>query len=270
MPVDRSSWSVGTKARVSLFLYAGPTGESSLEMRQDFGPYKSHHKDWRKDDRTGCVMGYRNEIYRAKAAEMPSVKTPPETPVGSFCVPASPQDWQARGWAVLDGLNTAENAATRPNPADSSILGLSYSFQNCHESGFEKIMLRIDSWRHDKFGDTTDLPIMEIIFDATQFQTPARALESLKLMARPVKFTEKVASRTVSAALFLINQINAGQVPDFERVLELHRIHPDLNRESGKTNGKKMIRARVMSGSVSAKASRNLTRGFDGERSEKS
>lgn len=122
-------------------------------------------------------------------------------------------------------------------------------------------MLRIDSWRHDLLGDTTDLPVMEIIFDATQFQTPARALESLKLMARPVKFTEKVASRTVSAALFLINQINAGQVPDFERVLELHRIHPDINRESGKTNGK-MIRARAMP----LKASRSLARGFDSDR----
>lgn len=206
-------------------------------------------------------MGYRNEIYRAKGAAVPSVKTPPEAPVGSFCVPASPQDWQARGWAVLDGVNAAENAATRPNPTDSSILGLSYCLQNCHESGSEKIMLRIDSWRHDKLGDTTDLPVMEIIFDATQFQTPARALESLKLMARPVKFTEKVASRTVSAALFLINQINAGQVPDFERVLELHRIHPDINRESGKTNGK-MIRAR----SMPLKASRSLARGFDSDR----
>jgi hypothetical protein len=209
-------------------------------------------------------MGYRNEIYRAKAAAVPSVKTPPEAPVGSFCVPATPQDWQARGWAVLDGVNAAENAATRPNPADSSILGLS-CLQNCHESGSEKIMLRIDSWRHDKLGDTTDLPVMEIIFDAAQFQTPARALESLKLMARPVRFTEKVASRTVSAALFLINQINAGQVPDFERVLELHRIHPDINRESGKTNGK-MIRARTMP----LKASRSLTRGFDSDRGKES
>lgn len=208
-------------------------------------------------------MGYRTEIYRAKAAALPSTPASPEQPVGSFCVPASISEWQSRGWVAFEDLTAAENAATRPNPVDSSIQGLSYCLQNCTEAGHEKIMLRIDSWRHDKFGDTTDLPIMEIVFDAATFTTPAKALESLKLMARPVKFTEKVASRTVSAALFLINQINAGQVPDFERVLELHRIHPEINRDSGRLSGKKegkKIRARA----VPLRNTNRLTRGFDG------
>lgn len=186
-------------------------------------------------------MGYRNEIYRVNNAGVPSVKTP-DIPVGSFCVPASLQDWAQRGWDVFKDLHRAENSATRTNPKDSSILGLSYSLHHCHEGAgdeaCEKLMLRIDSWTYDKLGETTDLPIMEVVFDAKQFTSPAKSIESLKIMARPAKDTEKVASRAVSAALFFINQINAGQVPDFERVLELHRIHPDLNRESGKIGGK--------------------------------
>ena len=170
-------------------------------------------------------MGYRNEIYRAEAVAVPA---------GSVCTPASLQEWHLRGWSIFSGLDRAEKTATRPNPKDGSIHGLAYALHSCQEgsgdSAREKVLVRIDSWRFTHGGDTTDLPVMEFIFDAAQLTTPARALESLKIMARPLPLTEKVASRAVNGALFLINQINAGQVPDFERVLELHRLHPDLNR----------------------------------------
>ncbi len=169
-------------------------------------------------------MGYRNEIYRAEAAAIPA---------GSVCVPASLQEWQARGWNVFAGIDRAEKTATCPNPKDGSIDGLAYALHSCQEGdgpvAREKILVRIDSWRFTHGGDTTDLPVMEFVFDAAQMTTPAQALESLKIMARPFPLTEKVAMRAVNGALFLINQINAGQVPDFERVLELHRIHPDIN-----------------------------------------
>lgn len=134
---------------------------------------------------------------------------------------------------MFDGLEHSERSATRANPKDSSIDGLSYSLHHCHENNQEKIFLRIDSWRYDKFGETTDLPVLETVFDAGLFSNPAKALESIKVMARPIRLTERVASRAINAALFLINQINAAQVPDFERVLELHRIHPDIARGSG-------------------------------------
>lgn len=153
-------------------------------------------------------------------------------------MPASMQDWKARGWRVFDGLDHPEHSATRPDPKDSSIIGLSYSLHSCHEGRAEKIMLRLDSWCYDKQGETTDLPVMELVFDAQRFAVPPRALESLKVMARPINLSEKVASRAVNAALFLINQINADQVPDFERILELHRIHPDLNKGAGMVAGK--------------------------------
>lgn len=195
-------------------------------------------------------MGYRNEIYRASCAAASSPNTPSAIPVGSYCIPAPLNEWQSRGWVAFGGLDHAEKSATRPNAKDSSIIGLSYSLQHCQEDNAEKILLRIDSWCYDKYGETTDLPIMEILFDAKDFLVPARAVESLKIMARPVRFNEKIASRTVNAALFLINQINADQVPDFERVLELHRIHPELNRDSGTKNGKprgSVVRARTVS-----------------------
>lgn len=205
-------------------------------------------------------MGYRNEIYRVKTAAAHPLKTPSAIPVGSFCVPASLKDWQARGWVAFGELEHAEKSATRPNPKDSSIVGLSYSIHHCHEGDAEKIMLRIDSWCYDKYGETTDLPIMEIVFSAEEFLVPSRAVESLKLMARPVRVNEKIASRTVSAALFLINQINADQVPDYERVLELHRIHPDLNRDSGNKTSGKYMRART----VSLRRPGAFARGSDG------
>lgn len=174
-------------------------------------------------------MGYRNELYRAEAV-LPATGMAS----GSVCVPASLQVWQQRGWSIFAGLEHAEKTATRPNPKDGSVDGLAYALHSCQEGGgaqcCEKILVRIDSWRFTHGGDTTDLPVMEFIFDAAQLTTPERALESLKIMARPCPLTEKIAMRAVNGALFLINQINAGQVPDFERVLELHRLHPDLNR----------------------------------------
>lgn len=154
-------------------------------------------------------------------------------PVGSFCVPAILKDWPSRGWVAFSGVEHSERSATRANTKDSSIDGLSYSLHHCHEGEREKIFLRVDSWKYDKSGRGVDLPVLEIVFDALRFKNPAKALDSIKVMARPVNLTEKVATRVVNAALFLINQINAEQVPDFERVLELHRIHPDAARNVG-------------------------------------
>lgn len=178
-------------------------------------------------------MGYRNEIYRVTAlvesVTPPLKKSLPEA-LGSFCVPAILKDWPSRGWLALEGIEKSEQSATRPNPKDSSIDGLSYSVHHCNENDQEKIFLRIDSWKYDKMGEITDLPVLETVFDAKYFNNPIKSLESIKVMARPLRLTERVASRAINAALFLINQIKTGQVPDFERVLELHRIHPESVR----------------------------------------
>ena len=185
--------------------------------------------------------------------------------MGSFCVPAVLRDWQKRGWDAFAGLEQSEQSATRGNPRDSSIQGLSYTIQNCHErcanddSLTEKIFVRIDSWTYDRGGDTTDLPVMEMIFDANRFSNPERALESLKIMARPLCLTERVAMRAVNTALFLINQIKAEQVPDFERVLELHRLHPELSSE-----GRAAKRAEDLDGCASGKK-QGLRQGFCGD-----
>jgi hypothetical protein len=184
-------------------------------------------------------LGYRNEIYRVAAVETPPVKRSLPEALGSFCVPAVLKDWPSRGWVTFEGIEKAEQSATRANAKDSSIDGLSYSVHHCHENDQEKIFLRLDSWCYDKYGETTDLPVMECIFDAKTFNNPVKALESLKVMARPIRLTEKVASRAINAALFLINQINTEQVPDFERVLELHRIHPGAARFAGHLDNNK-------------------------------
>lgn len=174
-------------------------------------------------------MGYRNEIYRA-------APTGDGESSGSFCTPAPLQSWRDRGWRSLDGLPAATFSATRADPIHSSLFGLSYALHSCTECGAEKILLRIDSWRTDRYGETTDVPVMEFVFDAAAFSVPVRAVESLKILARPVPVTERVAMRAVNAAWFFLNQISAGQVPDCDRVLELHRIHPDMRR--GESDGR--------------------------------
>lgn len=195
-------------------------------------------------------MGYRNEIYRAAAPvekTTPPVKRSLPEALGSFCVPAVLKDWPSRGWLAFEGVEKAEQSATRANSKDSSIDGLSYCFHHCHENDQEKIFLRLDSWCYDKYGEVTDLPVMECIFDANNFNNPEKSLESLKVMARPLCLTERVASRAINAALFLINQINTQQVPDFERVLELHRIHPNAARISGHLDKNKTADQLVLS-----------------------
>lgn len=210
---------------------------SGADAGQDLSLYTSHTKkpDLKLQGNDALIattinlkgefLGYRNELYRAQAQDIPT---------GSVCVPASVQDWHARGWTAFAGIDGAEKSATRPNLRNSSFTGLSFSIHHCQEKSdaglSEKIFLRIDSWSTGTGGETTDLPVMELIFDAVQFANPGQALESLKIMARSISLSERVASKAVNGALFLINQINAGQVPDFERVLELHRLHPDLNR----------------------------------------
>ena len=178
----------------------------------------------------------------------------------SICIPAARLNWPVAGWTLFEFLQKPESAATRRDSAESTILGLGYSIHNCHAvhgngapcDGADTVLLRIDSWHYDLMGQVTDLPVMEIVFDARRFSVPARSVVSLKIMARPIKITEKISSRAVNAALFFLHQIQADQVPDFERILELHRLHPDLRRTSddvlndsesgsgGKQNNKKL------------------------------
>lgn len=166
-------------------------------------------------------MGFGSDTYRVKAEESAKANAVP-----AYCRPVSSADWAARGWRGFQGIEHPEKSATRADTRDASILGMNYSLHLCNEKGAEKIMLRLDSWRYDQQGETTDLPILEMIFDERRFSSPATALESLKIMARPVRLADGVAARAVNTALFLIHQINAGQVADYERILELHRLHP--------------------------------------------
>ena len=62
-------------------------------------------------------------------------------------------------------------------------------------------------------------------------------MSNIKVNARGLKANERSTQRSFMAALFIIRQIEKGQVPETGRVLRLYKIHPsqhslyDLNEK---------------------------------------
>lgn len=132
-----------------------------------------------------------------------------------------------QGWRLFDGFDALEGSATHSNPRNAMISGLSYNLSTIDP---HTLMLRLDAWRFNKRGETTALTVMELQFNAAGYAAPVNALTGLKIMARPSAINAQIAKQAIAAALFLMGQIRLGHVPDYERVLELHRLHPGLMR----------------------------------------
>lgn len=132
---------------------------------------------------------------------------------------------------ALTALPSATGTALRRNPRDSHLCGLSYAIAPA-EGRAQAGTIKIESWIYGVQNESIYVPVMNFIFMPPK---PGGGggikVEELKILSRRISEDEFTGARAMSVALFFINQINAGQVPDYERILSLHQLHPQTRKD---------------------------------------
>lgn len=143
--------------------------------------------------------------------------------------PSMPSDRRPESLRALCLLPRGSGFASRHDAASASVQGLSYSIASDDERpGCAR--LYIESSLYDIHGQAMTVPVMEFRF-SVHAPCPARgggqdgaAIRDLKIMSRPLECDSDTGIRAISVALFFIHQIDAGRVPDWEYLLEFHKL----------------------------------------------
>ncbi len=133
-----------------------------------------------------------------------------------------PSQRDVTGFALIPcGKNSALNTHAR----DNRLHGASWSLQpeTQHPAWYH---LTIESWVYGVQGEIMAMPVLDFLFRPGPEGLKDIDVRQLKIVSRTVTQDEYTNIRAMSVALFFINQINAGHVPDCERILKLHRLYP--------------------------------------------
>ncbi len=138
--------------------------------------------------------------------------------------------WPPQGVSAFSAVPTAKGTALLRNARDARLFGLSYNIEPLAEGGDVWYRLRIETWAYGVQSDSIALPVLDFTFQPCPGLLSREVpVKDLKIMSRPLAGDGRTGGRALSVALFLINQINAGHVPDCERILRLHRLYPGCN-----------------------------------------
>lgn len=141
--------------------------------------------------------------------------------------------WPPRGWEQLATIEETQGQAIVKEPASARVAGLTYHIEPVpvYQKNNKRIFvysLQIDGWEYNIHNESREYPVLSFMFQERSDKNAPKNfyISDIKTQARPVIVTERSAHRSMMAALFMIKQIAAAQVPDAERILRLYKIHP--------------------------------------------
>lgn len=150
---------------------------------------------------------------------------------GTFC-------WPPRGWKQLGNISKPLGQSLVKDIKSARIFGLSYHITS--ESIFDRHVrlnryhVSIDGWEYSILNESTEYPVLSFtLADRTDLLKPREQfISDIRVGARTVPGGMASARRAVTAAIFLIRQIELGQVPDAQRVLRMYHLIPGMAQKS--------------------------------------
>jgi len=140
--------------------------------------------------------------------------------------------WPPKGWPQFDQIEKSFGQAVAKSISSARIYGLSYKIETVPLVRQETRLLchhiAIDGWEYSILNESTEYPVLSFtVTDRFDMAQPQECfLSDIRSYSSAIPHTRRSASRVVSAALFLIHQIENGQVPDVNRVLRVYKLHP--------------------------------------------
>lgn len=141
--------------------------------------------------------------------------------------------WPPRGWKQLGNISKPEGQALAKDIRTARIHGLSYRIGTAavHDGAqtVHRYAMTIEAWEYSILNESYEYPILSFdLMDRLDLLTPREHyVTDIKVMARPVQASRLASRRAVTAAIFLIRQIELGIVPDVERVLGIYRLREE-------------------------------------------
>lgn len=142
--------------------------------------------------------------------------------------------WPPRGWKQLGNISRPEGQAIAKDIKTARIYGLSYTIRTDRifdgRQDVNHYAVSLDAWEYSILNESTEYPVLSFdLSDRLDLLKPREHYVSgIKVLARPVKGDRTIARRAMTAAVFLIRQIELGLVPDVERVLSIYRLRDDV------------------------------------------
>lgn len=142
--------------------------------------------------------------------------------------------WPPRGWGLFNSINKSCGQSVFKDPMSATVAGLTYTIEpnSIYTADGTLIVaysISIDGWNYSILNESQEFPVLS--FQLIEKDAGAKAwlpyISRLKILSRAVHLSESKAERVILTSLFLMKQIDAQNVPDYERILRFYRIHPD-------------------------------------------
>ncbi len=141
--------------------------------------------------------------------------------------------WPPCGWDGLGFIKTLNAQAVAKDPMMATIVGLSYEIEPIpvylknHKKNYI-YHLKIEGWKYSIQNESRGYSVLSFNFQErlNKFLPKNKFISDIRTKSRPFILNERSAQRAYMAAIFMIKQIESGQVPDYKRILRLYKIHP--------------------------------------------
>jgi len=140
--------------------------------------------------------------------------------------------WPPAGWSQFASIQSSAGQSVVKDIGTGRIFGLQYSIDSVplfkNETKLFRHDVRIDGWEYSILNESAEYSVLSFsLLDRFDLSLPRECfVTDIRTYAAGIAHTRRSAARAVSAALFLIRQINRGQVPDLDRVLRIYKLHP--------------------------------------------
>jgi hypothetical protein len=138
--------------------------------------------------------------------------------------------WPPKGWDKLSYISRSCAQAISKDPLSARVTGLSYNIEPCPTSAGRYVYaFSIEGWEYNIYNESIEFPVLSFLLRERPDSKPSKSyyISEIKTQARALRLTERSAHRILMATAFFIKQIDSDQVPDFERILKLYKIHPN-------------------------------------------
>lgn len=141
--------------------------------------------------------------------------------------------WPPIGWSQFSQVSASSGRAVAKDILKAKIYGLNFNIDSVPLFKMDTKLMRhdvsIDGWDYSILNESAEYPVLTFsIYDRFDLQLPKECfVTDIRSYDTPIPHTQRSVNRAVSAAIFLIRQIENGNVPDVNRVLRTYRLHPN-------------------------------------------
>lgn len=145
--------------------------------------------------------------------------------------------WPPQGWEQFEMIDQSYGQAILKNPISAVVTGMSYVIEpvpvidktNQRKYAYA---VRIDGWDYNIYNESSEYSILSFtIYEKLQRDRSNKLFVSkIKTRSQSLPKTYESGKRIMNAAIFMMKKIERGDVPDFDKILRMYKVHPTQRR----------------------------------------